>query len=267
MAENREQALLERRFGEIGARLASLVEPGRRRFSIDVGTDGFGEHFQILKRSDADIAFEVVDVEPDLRHLLLLARDGAVKHKFLCGHDERHWFVAAVPGRPGINGVLAALEALKPDPVRLAQRREGVKPRERVRRKTAAYVRQGEWFFLPAPNLQVPSRSILRQEPLSRGNGSKPHVAEECYRLGGQTVYVCGRRPQGLLQADYERLLERSPEARNWGWRPMRRNPEVYVRGRVRHSDHKTILLDGWHRVLMNTEHEAPAMQNVAFLD
>ena len=47
----------------------------------------------------------------------------------------------------------------------------------------------------------------------------------------------------------------------------MRRNPGVYVRGSVRHADHKTIVLRGWHQVLMNTEGQALAMRNVAFLD
>ncbi|MGA7496337.1 MAG: hypothetical protein WBX00_06360 [Isosphaeraceae bacterium] len=47
----------------------------------------------------------------------------------------------------------------------------------------------------------------------------------------------------------------------------MLRNAGVYVRGRVRHADHKTIVLHGWHRVLMNTEGEAQARRNVAFLD
>ena len=47
----------------------------------------------------------------------------------------------------------------------------------------------------------------------------------------------------------------------------MQRNPLVYVRGRVRHPDHATINLRGWHRVVMNTESQARAMRNVAFLD
>jgi hypothetical protein len=47
----------------------------------------------------------------------------------------------------------------------------------------------------------------------------------------------------------------------------MRREPSVYVRGRVSHLDHKTIVLDNWHRVLMNTEREAPGMEHVVFLD
>jgi hypothetical protein len=47
----------------------------------------------------------------------------------------------------------------------------------------------------------------------------------------------------------------------------MVRDAHVFVRGTVRHSDHKTIFLDGWHEVFMNTETRAAAMRNVAFLD
>jgi len=47
----------------------------------------------------------------------------------------------------------------------------------------------------------------------------------------------------------------------------MVRNPRAFVRGTVRHSDHKTIFLEGWHEVFMNTETQAAAMRNVAFLD
>jgi hypothetical protein len=47
----------------------------------------------------------------------------------------------------------------------------------------------------------------------------------------------------------------------------MYREPMVYVRGRVWHPDHKTIVLDDWHRVLMNTEREASGATDVTFLD
>ena len=45
----------------------------------------------------------------------------------------------------------------------------------------------------------------------------------------------------------------------------MRRDPEVYVKGRVKHSDHATLHLNGWHRVYQNTETKAAAMRHVAF--
>ena len=47
----------------------------------------------------------------------------------------------------------------------------------------------------------------------------------------------------------------------------MRRNPGVFARGKVSHSDHATITLPFWHRVLMNTETQSRTMANVAFQD
>jgi hypothetical protein len=47
----------------------------------------------------------------------------------------------------------------------------------------------------------------------------------------------------------------------------MRRDAGVFARGRVWHAEHRTVLLNGRHRALMNTETQAPAMRQVAFLD
>jgi hypothetical protein len=47
----------------------------------------------------------------------------------------------------------------------------------------------------------------------------------------------------------------------------MKRDAAVYVRGEIRHPDHKTVCLEYWHRVLMNTENRSMAMRNLAFLD
>jgi hypothetical protein len=47
----------------------------------------------------------------------------------------------------------------------------------------------------------------------------------------------------------------------------MTREPTVYVRGKVWHPDHRTIVLDDWHRVMMNTEREAPGVRHIVFLD
>jgi hypothetical protein len=264
--------LLKNRFARMGARLKVQERAARDRagsdanLAVDVQRDGKGEFFEIRVRPMMDVRLEVVDVQPAERHLLLLAEEGSRKLKFLCGHDERQWFVAAVPEQEGAATVQTAREALKPAEVRRAQVYQKIKTEDRKRRKTEVYVRQGEWFFLPAPDVAVEEWLILRNEPLSRGAGSKPHTAEFCYRLGGQTVYVCRQRPRGLAEAAYNRLLETRPGARNWGWQVMRRDPQVYVKGRVNHADHKTIVLPFWHRVLMNTEHQSAAMQNVAFL-
>jgi hypothetical protein len=108
---------------------------------------------------------------------------------------------------------------------------------------------------------------IFKNEPISRGRGSKPHVCEEIFRDGGVTVMVCSRHPNGVAMNQYNHILKSNVKAQNWNWRVMRRDATVYARGRVSHSDHKTIVLHDWHRVLMNTENEAPGMHSVVFLD
>ena len=260
------------KFARIGARLKVADQPSRRLttasgvVSLDVRQDREGEFFEVAHRSGTQPDVAVLDVQPGDRHLLLLVRVGDEKQKFLCGHDERHWFVAAVPESASVGTVLQAKEALKPTEVQAAQARQGLGAEARNRCKNAAYRRQGEWFFLPVPDYKVDENLVLRDEPLRRGNG-KPHRVEFCYRTGGQTVHVCPRHPNGVSASVYQRILTGNPRAKAWGWQSMKRNAGVYVRGRVSHADHKTIVLPGWHRVLMNTEAQAVAMKNLAFLD
>ena len=234
--------VLQRRFAAMGARVELRGRPLGMP-SIDVS----GRRFVIRFPGDGErVDVEAVDVRG--RHLLLLVRNGETKSKFLCGHDERHWFVAAIPeGVRGVSGVAAAISALKP---------EGA--------QGTPHVRQGEWFFVPEPRLQVQDWYVLRNEPIRRGNG-KPPIVQFIFRRGGETVYVSSRHPNGLSQAEFDRLSERYRDEQQW--EVMVRDAEVFGKGTVRHPDHATIRLRGWHRVLMNTEHRAHAMRHVAFLD
>ena len=193
------------------------------------------------------------------RHLLLLVNG---TDRLLCGHDERHWFVASVAG--AVTTVSAALESLKPAEVVQAQQHTRLRPKELCRRANRAFLRQGEWFFLPMKNIQTDPRLIFRNEPIQRG-GSKPHLVEELFRYGGETVYVSSRFPNGLTHEQYSALIAKNPEQANQPWRLMTRNAAVYARGTVRHPDHKTIRLRGWHRVVMNNEKLGSL--GVAFLD
>jgi hypothetical protein len=261
------------KFARIGARLKVTDHPSNRRrvasgaISLDVQEDRDGEFFEVAQSPGTDPEVAVLDVQRSDRHLLLLVRQGADKQKFLCGHDERHWFVAAIPESAPVGTVRQAKEALKPADVRVAQAREGLRADARNRRKNAAYRRQGEWFFLPLKNFRVDPKRVLRNEPITRGNGGKPHWVEFCYRTGGDTVFVCRRHPSGVSASEYQHILTSNPNARSWDWRPMQRNMSVYARGTVRHDDHKTIVLHGWHAVLMNTEVHAKAMASLVFLD
>ena len=185
------------------------------------------------------------------------------KSKFLCGHDERHWVVAAVPEAARcVSGVAAAKAALQPQAVRELVERK--RPKDPFRRRNAAYVRQGEWFFLPAAGIDLSDALALRDEPLTRGRGT-PHVMQFAYRRGGDVVYANHQLLTGISEARYAQLTP--GQRRGGGWMRLVRDPEVYAKGSVRHPDHATVHLAGWHRVLMNTEQGARAMRHVAFLD
>lgn len=271
VTQNKSTDPLARPFVQMGARVSfgelrsdrwtRVVDP----VALDVRRDEDGEYFLVRKR--ADVVLEVLDVRPRDRHLLLLSRtlqdQRQVKARFLLGHDERHWFVAAIPERTPVSTVFAAKQALKPEEV--VREEQGIRTRVRERRVNKARIRQGEWFFVPRETFKPYRGLILRNEPLVRGRGSKPHVCQELYREGGEMVYVHSLFPNGITQAEFERLDEKL--IRHPGWRTMVRNPHVFVRGTVRHSDHKTVVLNGWHEVFMNTETRAAAMRNVAFLD
>jgi hypothetical protein len=254
--------VLERRFAEIGARV-KVEGPARGAPRIDIRSDRQGEYFDISFRGGGGGAeLAVVDTRPSDRHLLMLVRSGDEKSKFLCGFDERHYFVAAIPeSARGVTGVETAKTALQPEPVHDAVARK--RPKDRHRRRNTAFVRQGEWFFVPEPRLEVADGLVLHNEPLVRSGGSA-HLMEHAFRQGGETVYVNRTHPNGLSEAEYQALSEKQKRG---SWQKMVRDAAVYAKGAIRHPDHATIVLPGWHRVLMNTEQRARAMQHVAFLD
>src|ERR1022692_4922418 len=126
--------LLDIKFARMGARL-KFADPlaGRNRttgvISLDVQADRKGEFFEIVRQPGVEVA--VLDVQPADRHLLLLVREGKEKSKFLCGHDERHWFVAGIPEKAPVGTVRQAKESLKPTEVQTAQARKGIKAKAR----------------------------------------------------------------------------------------------------------------------------------------
>lgn len=257
------------KFEKIGAR-AKFNESNRTGIPsvrLDIKNDKQGEYFDISMAGADSAELLVLDTQPKDRHLLLLAKIGegkeATKSKFLCGHDERHWFVAAIPETAPVGTVIQAKEALKPAIVQ--NRQAGLKANKRNKRKNSAYIRQGEWFFIPA-NIKPDEMLVLKNEPIRRGGG-KPHMAQFCYRSGGESVWVCGKYPNGVNQATYANLLKNDATAKSWNWRVMIKDAAVYVKGKMTHADHKTINLVGWHRIVMNEETKAAAMRQVAFLD
>ncbi|HET9011661.1 MAG TPA: hypothetical protein VFN38_07575 [Gemmatimonadaceae bacterium] len=258
---------LAEKFERIGARLV-VTRAARRRqpqpsrtaakpFDLDVRRDAKGEHFT-LRVFDPAQEFRVLQANAAARHLLLYAPGAGPRdagERFLCGHDERHWFVAAVKDR--VSNITAAKRSLLPDALKDA----GLTPDDLARRHTAAFKRQGEWFFVPTDK-DLSGKPILRGEPLLRGRNGKPHVASELVRFGGQMVVLSGGTE--YTPEAFEAACAANPELRQRNARRMVKDAEVYVRGPVRHRDHATLVLDGWHRVYVNGE---ALSENMSFYD
>jgi hypothetical protein len=272
---------IDEKFKAVGARVrVNLLDQrpqrrwnGRRTMSysgepvvVDVKRDARGEFFDVWRARDVHV--RVLDIRPRDRHLLLGAsftRFGlTADSRFLCGRDERSWFVAAIPEQADATTVQAAKDALKPREVWDAIREFGVRPEDRDKRWTKAFVRHGEWFFIPRPAMDVSEASVVRNEPIRRGAG-KPHWCQFLYREDGEAVYVHSHYPNGVTAEEFAALPD--SQRRMHGWRQMFRDATVYVKGSIRHADHDTIWLPFWHKVVMNTETQAEAMSQVAFLD
>jgi len=253
--------VLEKHFRSIGARVKIIpfqkrsrrVRSVQRSFRIDIKTNRHGEYFEIVLGGDgADL--EVMQVVPEERHLLLYSRNG---RRFLCGHDERHWFVAAIADR--VSTVRDARKSLIPRPLR--DKAGKMKPREISKRRNSEFKRQGEWFFVPTQK-QFDNAAILKNEPLQRTPRSKPHICQELVRIGGTKVYVVGALT--YTEEEYQRLRRQGRIRGSVSTRVA--NPEIYVRGYVRHPDHATIWLDTWHRVYLNGELVGPST-HIGYLD
>jgi hypothetical protein len=217
---------IESKFAEMGARFkvletASPWNPWDRRgerrgdYAMDLQRDRHGQFFELRvpQQLSDKLDATVMQSEPQRRHLLLLVRrltGEALPDRFLCGHDEREWFVAAVPG--GASSVRQAMDTLQPDAVREALAREQVSWSRRHARKNPAFRRQGEWFFLPEPSFK-PTRSSFsatnrsaaaRASPTSPRNFSaaegRPFTSAPGTRMAsgsGNTAGCCSgtRRP------------------------------------------------------------------------
>jgi hypothetical protein len=258
-----ERENIRRHFESIGARVrfrALERDPWSRRavapgsFLIDIARDHRGSIFDIALAPAAP-ELVLLQVRPKERHLLLYSRDG---QRFLCGHDERDWFVAAVPER--VSTVRDARLALMPRAVR--KRARGLPQSATDARRNRVFKRQGEWFFVPVDR-EFPEELILRDEPLQRSPASKPHVCEELFRENGELVYVVSGRVYN--ESEYRKRKREDKWFGTWGVETRLRDPDVYVRGRVRHADHATVRLDGWHRVYLNAE--LTQHVSVAYLD
>jgi len=270
--------LIQEKFEKIGARVQ--FEPMTKRenngnipVNFDVRKDKKGEYFRIGISDQRAFNLSVIDMKKAEKHLLLMLKvindNNAAfdeTHKVLCGHDERNWFTCGVPGK-SVRNVFDAMEVLKPDSIQELQEKINLSIKDKRKRKNAAFTRQGEWFFLPV-NINPDKKIIHKNEPISRGGGSSPHMVEMLIREGGTTVYVHNQvAPGGFTQKELSNFLKQNPKFRKSDFQLRTRDAKVYAKGKVRHRDHKTIILRDWHEVFMNREADSPIAKNIVFLD
>lgn len=239
-----------RRFERIGAR-AQIAAASQRELAgsplvIDIQKDHAGEYFDIkLLRQ---LQLRVVDTQPGHRHLLLEAATGGARDRLLCGHDEMHWFVAALPGASRAASVAEAKNDLKPELVQTLDNRRA----DRLKHRRSDYFRQGEWFFVPCRHAPVIESEVRSRAALRRGGG-KPHLCQWMFEEG-ERRYACRWHPKEVTADERDKILATRRKSHRWDWRQVPFEPTIYVRGTITHPDHAPLLLDVWHRVERNTE-------------
>lgn len=266
---------LEKHFENIGAHLdiVRVRQLGGRPYDLNVTGKGRNERF-VLRLTGSAPEFQILQANKVARHLLILAKDverpiggqrlrwrenprtEKVNERFLCGHDERHWFAASVGG--AVSTITEARRSLLP--VQLKD--QSWSADELTQRHGARFKRQGEWFFVPADTSSIvgfDKAQIHRSEPLLRPGGGKPHLVSELIRFRGIPVVVAGSKEYSM---DEWSALD--PKDRPRYYRMMHKDPEVYVRGPIRHPDHATLILPDWHRVFVNSEARSA---NLSFYD
>jgi hypothetical protein len=220
-------------------------------FRVDVERDKKGEYFEITATEETN-ALNVLDVVPEHRHLLL--HDPQTGRKLLLGHDERHLYVSEV--NSNARNVVDAIIRLAPAGLHNVIRGRKKAHKHVFDRITARFVRQGEWFFVPEPDLVVDEALVIHNEPLQRNAQSKPHRCQDMYRSGGETVYIgSDKKTASSREFSVEEWEENQKSDNPYHLiRQAVRGAGVYVRGWVRHEDHSTVVLKTWHRVEINSE-------------
>ena len=164
------------------------------------------------------------------------------------GVDERQLFVAQLKSGSGITNIIEARKSLG----------STVQFNEGIRKMSPG--RQGEWFFVDATqaqeaviNLLLAKKSIAIKVKESigahagrpRGN---PHVADE--------LVVIPNNPEIIKRAQSSKWMRKNTDLSTVTPIYPIRVKEVFVRGCIRHRDHKTIRYTKWKQVILNNEGE-----------
>jgi len=243
--------VLSQPFASVGLRLdlpsRPIVARSPEIFQMDIARPRGGETFRLWKGHESN-AVRVTDTDRERQQLVLLVQEPPRPFEFPVRRNDRERPPAEFRDLRLLRQTSTRwiFERWTPSSMRrflcgmderhlfIAQFDGGttvkdahrkLKPREVLEADRSApgrTLRQGEWFFvsLSAEELRFLSERlrtvphIVRQVASLGGNG-RPHVADE------------------VVRTDRER---------------------VYARGRIRHTDHKTLVLSQWRRVHRNAE-------------
>lgn len=183
-----------------------------------------------VHKSRVEPGARIVDRVGD--HFRVENKTSGADRTFLMGMDESHLFIALLPEHA--RTVLEAHRALEPELVTQA------------RSHGAHVVRQGEWFFIALDPVEAAEASLFAKKTFRVQHRVGIAQALNVARIGRQHVASEVVVVRGVVGD----LAERA-----------------YVRGAVTHPDHRTIVLDGWHRVVPNREELAAPVPGVDWLD
>jgi len=201
------------------------------------------------KRYNADIVRNnlinaKVKFKETARHFIITRKTSGRARHFLMGVDERQLFIAQLN-----TGVTNIIEAKK-------QLGNTVLFHEGARKMTPG--RQGEWFFVEATkeqedilNLLLDKKRIfvLEKESIGKHAGKpkgNPHIADE--------LVVLPDKEKIIVEAQSSKWANKNKDLSVVKPIYSIRKKEVFVRGCVRHKDHKTIKYTKWHQVILNNE-------------
>ena len=178
------------------------------------------------------------------KHFIIKRKTSSEKRHFLMGVDERQLFVAQL--KTGVTNIEEARKQLG----------NTVLFHEGPRRMTPG--RQGEWFFVEATKEQEAALNlllekkrifILEKENIGRHAGrprGNPHVADE--------LVVLPANKKIMVEAQSSKWANKNKDLSKVEPIYPIRDKEVFVRGCIRHRDHKTIKYTRWHQVILNNE-------------
>lgn len=204
------------------------IDPARKQLVLLVKEEAieFQDHIVKTKWTTpnhlSDIRKKFRVIRETERELVYVNKTSAATRYFLLGVDERQLFIAQTT-----NPVTTVDEAHRSlgKTVQFAEGKRGT-------------TRQGEWFLLETSEetreqiekaLQQNRTAIKKDVDIGRETGTrsgKPHIASESVSL-----------PPKVLQHGH----------------PVREK-RIFVRGKIRHPDHKTVHLTHWREVVRNSE-------------